>query len=83
LLELARPALERGGRIAASIPIRNVDRSIGALVSGEIARLHGARGLPDATISVRCRGSAGQSFGAFAERGLSLELEGEANDYVG
>ena len=83
LLELARPALERGGRISASVPIRNVDRSIGALVSGEIARLHGADGLPDATISVRCRGSAGQSFGAFAMRGLALELEGEANDYVG
>src|SRR3569833_2420961 len=83
LLELARPALERGGRISASIPIRNVDRSIGALVSGEIARLHGASGLPEATISVRCRGSAGQSFGAFATRGLALELEGEANDYVG
>jgi glutamate synthase domain-containing protein 2/glutamate synthase domain-containing protein 3 len=82
LLELARPALERGGRISASVPIRNVDRSIGALVSGEIARLHGAKGLPDGTISVRCRGSAGQSFGAFAARGLALELEGEANDYV-
>ncbi len=83
LLELARPALERGGRISASVPIRNVDRSIGALVSGEIARLHGAKGLPDGTISVRCRGSAGQSFGAFATKGLALELEGEANDYVG
>jgi glutamate synthase domain-containing protein 2/glutamate synthase domain-containing protein 1/glutamate synthase domain-containing protein 3 len=83
LLELARPALERGGRISASVPIRNVDRSIGALVSGEIARLHGANGLPDGTISVRCRGSAGQSFGAFAAKGLALELEGEANDYVG
>jgi glutamate synthase domain-containing protein 3 len=83
LLELARPALERGGRISASVPIRNVDRSIGALVSGEIARLHGADGLPEGTISVRCRGSAGQSFGAFAARGLALELEGDANDYVG
>ena len=83
LLELARPALERGGRISASIPVRNVDRSIGALVSGEIARRHGAEGLPEGTIAVRCRGSAGQSFGAFAARGLALELEGEANDYVG
>jgi glutamate synthase (NADPH/NADH) large chain len=83
LLELARPALERGGRISASVPIRNVDRSIGALVSGEIARLHGANGLAEGTISVRCRGSAGQSFGAFAAKGLALELEGEANDYVG
>jgi glutamate synthase domain-containing protein 3 len=83
LLDLARPALERGGRISASIPVRNVDRSIGALVSGEIARRHGAEGLPEGTIAVRCRGSAGQSFGAFAARGLALELEGEANDYVG
>jgi glutamate synthase domain-containing protein 2/glutamate synthase domain-containing protein 1/glutamate synthase domain-containing protein 3 len=83
LLELARPALERGGRISASVPVRNVDRSIGALVSGEVARLHGAGGLADGTISVRCRGSAGQSFGAFAAKGLALELEGEANDYVG
>jgi glutamate synthase domain-containing protein 2/glutamate synthase domain-containing protein 1/glutamate synthase domain-containing protein 3 len=83
LLELARPVLDRGGRIATTIPVSNVDRSIGTLLSGEIARRFGADGLADGTISVRCRGSAGQSFGAFAVRGLTLELEGEANDYVG
>jgi glutamate synthase domain-containing protein 3 len=84
LVELARPALERGGgRVVTTIPVRNVDRSIGTLVSGEIARRFGAGGLPDETITVRCRGAAGQSFGAFAVRGLTLQLEGEANDYVG
>ncbi|MFL5561380.1 MAG: glutamate synthase large subunit [Gemmatimonadaceae bacterium] len=83
LLEVARPALEDGERVSATVQVRNVHRSIGSGLSGEIARRHGERGLADCAITIRCLGSAGQSFGAFAARGLALELEGEANDYVG
>ncbi len=83
LLELARPALEGGERVQATLPITNAERAVGATLSGEIARRYGDVGLPEDTISFRFTGSAGQSFGAFAARGLSLELEGEANDYVG
>ena len=83
LIRAAQAALDRGERISINADVRSVHRSIGAMLSGEIARRHGSAGLPDGTITVRCRGSAGQSFGAFAARGLTLELEGEANDYVG
>jgi glutamate synthase domain-containing protein 3 len=83
LLTLARPALERGERVTATLPIRNVHRAVGAMLSGEIARRFGNEGLPEDCISLRFLGSAGQSFGAFAARGLTLELHGEANDYVG
>jgi len=83
LLELARPALENGERVTATQPIRNVHRAVGAMLSGEIARRFGHAGLPDDSISLRFNGSAGQSFGAFAARGVTLELHGEANDYVG
>ncbi len=83
LLRLAAPALERGARVRAALPIRNAHRTVGAMLSGEIARRYGAAGLPDNTIRVRFTGSAGQSFGAFCVRGVTLVLEGEANDYVG
>jgi glutamate synthase (NADPH) large chain len=83
LVELARPALDAKQRVTASMPITNADRAVGATLSGEIARRYGDIGLPDETICFKFSGSAGQSFGAFAARGLSLELEGEANDYVG
>ncbi len=83
LLALAQPALEHGERVNVSVHVRNVHRSIGAMLSGEVARRYGAAGLPEGTISIRCTGSAGQSFGAFAVQGVTLELEGEANDYVG
>jgi glutamate synthase domain-containing protein 3 len=83
LLELARPALESAAQVSATLAIRNVHRAVGAMLSGEIARRYGNAGLPDETIALRFVGSAGQSFGAFAARGLSLELWGEANDYVG
>jgi glutamate synthase domain-containing protein 3 len=83
LLEIARPALENGDRVQATLPIRNADRAVGATLSGEIARRYGDVGLAEGTISFKFTGSAGQSFGAFAARGLSLELEGEANDYLG
>ena len=83
LVALSTPALERGEHVIATVQVRNIHRSIGTRLSGEIARRYGAAGLPEGTITIRCEGSAGQSFGAFAARGLSLELVGEANDYVG
>ncbi len=83
LLVLAQPALSGGERVSASLPVRNIHRAVGAMLSGEIARRFGHAGLPDDTISLAFTGSAGQSFGAFGARGLTLELHGEANDYVG
>jgi glutamate synthase domain-containing protein 3 len=83
LVELARTALEDGEKVKATLSITNADRAVGATLSGEIARRHRNAGLPDETISFKFSGSAGQSFGAFAAHGLSLELEGDANDYVG
>jgi glutamate synthase (NADPH/NADH) large chain len=83
LVELAQPALESGERVKATLAITNADRAVGATLSGEIARRYGNTGLPEETISLKFTGSAGQSFGAFAARGLSMELEGDANDYVG
>jgi glutamate synthase domain-containing protein 2/glutamate synthase domain-containing protein 1/glutamate synthase domain-containing protein 3 len=82
LLAIASPAIERRETVRALLPVRTADRAIGAEIAGEIARRYGHTGLPDDTIFLRLRGSAGQSFGAFAARGMSLELEGEANDYV-
>jgi glutamate synthase (NADPH/NADH) large chain len=63
--------------------VKNVDRTIGTLLSNEISKIYGSAGLPDNTINYKFKGSAGQSFGAFAAKGISFELEGEANDYVG
>ncbi|MBV9294751.1 MAG: glutamate synthase large subunit, partial [Acidobacteriaceae bacterium] len=83
LMSLAQDAIERGEHVEFEIPIRNVHRTVGAMLSGEIARRHGSSGLPEDTIRIRFNGSAGQSFGAFLVRGVSLTLEGDANDYVG
>jgi glutamate synthase domain-containing protein 2/glutamate synthase domain-containing protein 1/glutamate synthase domain-containing protein 3 len=83
LIEHARPALENRIPVEMSLPIRNVHRSVGAMLSGEIARRYGSEGLPDDTIRVQLTGSAGQSFGAFLARGVTLTLEGDANDYAG
>jgi glutamate synthase (NADPH/NADH) large chain len=83
LITKAAGALAGRGRATFDLRIRNRDRAFGSMLSGEIARLHGAEGLPEDTINVRLTGSAGQSFGAFAARGLTLALEGDANDYVG
>jgi len=76
-------ALDRGAPVRISMPIRNVDRTTGAMLSGEIAKRYGHAGLPHDTIVARFTGTAGQSFGAFLARGVSFELEGDANDYVG
>ncbi|MBM3851569.1 MAG: glutamate synthase subunit alpha, partial [Verrucomicrobia bacterium] len=83
LLDLCRPALERGEPVNAELPIRNVHRVVGTITSGEITRKYGARGLPDDTIRLKFTGSAGQSFGAFVTRGMTLAIEGDANDYFG
>ena len=83
LLALCAPALERGERVQADVPIRNVNRVVGAIVGSEVTRKYGAEGLPDDTISLKFTGSAGQSFGAFVPRGMTLMLEGDANDYFG
>jgi glutamate synthase (NADPH/NADH) large chain len=83
LLPLCRPALERGEKVEATLPIRNINRVVGTMVGSEITRRYGAAGLPDDTIRLHFRGSAGQSFGAFIPRGMTLILEGDANDYIG
>jgi glutamate synthase (NADPH/NADH) large chain len=81
LLRLAAPALERGETVRAGFEIRNVHRAVGTILGQEITRRTGADGLPEGTIHFKATGSAGQSFMAFAPRGLTIELEGEANDY--
>lgn len=83
LIDYARETIETLEPIEVKLPIRNVHRTVGAMLSGEIARRRGAEGLPDDTIHFRFHGSAGQSFGAFLAKGVTLELEGDANDYVG
>ncbi len=83
LLKLAQPALERGEKVSAELPIINVNRTVGAILSSEIAKKHGHAGLPDGSIHFKFQGSAGQSFGCFLARGVTLELEGDANDYCG
>lgn len=83
LLEAARPALENDQKVNAFLTISNTDRTTGTLLSNEITKIFGADGLPDDTIHFKFEGTAGQSFGAFATKGLTLELEGDANDYFG
>ncbi len=83
LIDHARDAVEHGTRVEFRMPIRNVHRTVGAMLSGEIARRYGSAGLPDDTIRFDFNGSAGQSFGAFLAKGVTLTLEGDANDYVG
>ena len=83
LIAAAQPALEDAKPVEASFAIRNIHRSVGTMLSGEVARHYGEDGLPDETIRLSFNGSAGQSFGAFLANGISMTLEGEANDYVG
>jgi glutamate synthase (NADPH/NADH) large chain len=83
LLDLARPALENGTPVRAELPIINTNRTVGTILSHEIAKKWGEPMLPDGTIHFKFTGSAGQSFGAFLAGGVTLELEGDANDYVG
>jgi len=83
LIASAKDAIEARKPVQIELPIRNTDRTTGAMLSGEIAKRHGHAGLPDDTIHVKFTGTAGQSFGAWVAAGVTLELEGEANDYVG
>jgi glutamate synthase (NADPH/NADH) large chain len=83
LIELAQPALERREKVAIDMPIRNGNRTVGTMLSHEIARRYGHDGLPDRTIHIRFAGSAGQSFGAFLASGVTLDLIGDTNDYCG
>jgi glutamate synthase (NADPH/NADH) large chain len=83
LIARAMPAIETGEPVRIEMPITNVDRSAGAMLSGVVAKKHGHSGLPDDTIAVSFTGSAGQSFGAFLASGVSFDLQGEGNDYVG
>jgi glutamate synthase (ferredoxin) len=83
LLELCRPALEEGKPVRATLPIRNVNRVVGTTTGSALTRKWGARGLPEDTIQLTFQGSAGQSFGAFVPPGMTLLLEGDANDYIG
>ncbi len=83
LIAQAQPALERAERVSFISPIRNVNRTVGTLLSSQVARKYGHAGLPDDTIHIQLQGTAGQSFGAFLAAGITLDLVGDANDYAG
>ena len=83
LVALAEDALERGEPVRAQVGIRNVNRTVGTILGHEVTKRHRAAGLPDGTVDITFLGSAGQSFGAFLPPGITLRLEGDANDYVG
>jgi glutamate synthase (ferredoxin) len=83
LLELCRPAIERAEAVRAELPIKNVNRVVGTITGSEITKKYGPAGLPEDTVRLKFNGSAGQSFGAFIPKGMTLELEGDANDYFG
>jgi len=83
LLEICRPAIERGATVSAELPIRNVNRVVGTITGSELTRQWGAKGLPHDTIRIKFTGSAGQSFAAFMPKGMTFLLEGDANDYCG
>ncbi len=82
LIELAQPALTDGTPVEIELPVRNTNRTVGTLLGSEVTRRFGGAGLPDDTIRIHLRGSAGQSFGTFVPRGITLRLEGDANDYT-
>ena len=83
IIELAHTALFRKEKTTLDLDITNLNRAVGAILSNEISKIYGEQGLPDNTLKVNFKGSAGQSFGAFATRGLTLKIDGNANDYVG
>ncbi|MEE2937995.1 MAG: glutamate synthase large subunit [Planctomycetota bacterium] len=83
LLDAAAPALENGEAVTIKSPIININRTVGTILSNEVAKRHGQAGLPDETIRIELTGSAGQSLGAFLAHGITIDLEGDANDYVG
>jgi glutamate synthase (NADPH/NADH) large chain len=83
LIDLAKEAIEHRKPVKINLPIRNIHRTVGTMMSGEIAKRYGSEGLPEDTIQIQFTGSAGQSFGAFLAKGVTLRLEGDANDYTG
>ena len=83
LIAHAQPAIEHGAPVEINLPINNSNRTVGAMLSGRVARKYGEAGLPDGTINVNLEGSAGQSFGAFLAPGVSIKLAGDTNDYMG
>ena len=83
IIQAAAPAIEQKEEVSLDYAIRNTDRAVGTMLSGVIAKKYGEAGLPDGTVRLKFKGSAGQSFGAFAVKGLDIRLEGEANDYFG
>ena len=83
LIKLAQPALEKGEAVRIEVPVKNINRTVGTMLSGAVAKRYGGAGLPDDTIHVTLNGTAGQSFAAFLAKGVTLDLVGEGNDYVG
>ena len=83
LIAMCLPAIKNGDPVRGQVKIRNVNRTVGTMLGAEVSRVHGGEGLPDGTIDLTFLGSAGQSFGAFVPSGVTLRLEGDANDYVG
>ena len=83
LLEAAKPALESQQKVTASFDIKNTDRTVGTILSNELTKIYRSKGLPEDTIQYKFKGTAGQSFGAFINKGITLEIEGDANDYFG
>ena len=83
LIEMTHDAIENRNPVQLSMPIRNIHRTVGTMLSGEVARKYGSQGLPEDTIRVQFTGCAGQSFGAFLAKGITMTLEGDGNDYVG
>jgi glutamate synthase (NADPH/NADH) large chain/glutamate synthase (ferredoxin) len=83
LMDLCRPAIDKGEKVTLDLPIKNLNRTVGTMLSSRIAKKYGLEGLPPDTITIKFTGSAGQSFGAFLARGITLILEGESNDYIG
>ena len=83
LLTLCQPAIQRGEKVRVELPIKNVNRVVGTITGSEVTKKYGPSGLPDGTIHLKFNGSAGQSLGAFMPKGMTIELEGDANDYFG
>jgi glutamate synthase (NADPH/NADH) large chain len=83
LIEICKPALEKGELVRAQLEVRNVNRTVGTMLGSEVTRKYGGSGLPEGTIELTFNGSAGQSFGAFIPKGMTLRLEGDTNDYLG
>ena len=83
LLDLCKPALEKSEKVNATVPIKNINRVVGTIVGSELTKKYGGNGLPEDTITLNFKGSAGQSFGAFVPKGMTMILEGDSNDYIG